>query len=97
MIAESSCGGVLIVEVKKTKDPNGVQAIENFLEKLNAYAHQAPEKIILPAFLSLGGFTTDARQLCEKHGIGAAERIAYFLARSNTSSNAPNIPNFFVI
>ena len=78
VIAESSCGRVVIVEVKKTKDPTGPQAVEDFLEKLKVYAQQSPEKTILPAFLSLGGFTTDARQLCEKHGIGAAERIAHF-------------------
>lgn len=78
VIAESSCGRVVIVEVKKTKNPTGKQAVEDFLEKLAVYAEHSPDKIILPAFLSLGGFTADAQQLCQERGIATAERIAHF-------------------
>ena len=49
-----------------------------FAEKLAVYATQVPDKTILPAFLSLGGFTEKARQSCEERGIGIAERIACF-------------------
>ncbi len=47
-------------------------------QKLDVYAKQLPDKTILPAFLALGGFREDARKLCELHGIGTAERIAFF-------------------
>jgi hypothetical protein len=78
VVAESDSGRVIIVEVKKTKNPTGKQAIEDFLDKLAVYAQHAPDKTILPAFLSLGGFTGDAQQLCEERSIGTAERIAHF-------------------
>ncbi len=52
--------------------------VQDFIEKLDVYAKQNPDKTILPAFLALGGFREDAWQLCERHGIGMAERIAFF-------------------
>jgi len=76
--AESDCGRVAVVEVKKRKTPVGKNSVEDFVDKLAVYARQIPDNTILPAFLSLGGFQEDARQLCEKHGIGTAERIAHF-------------------
>ena len=78
VVAESSCGRVVVVEVKKWKEPIGATPVEDFAEKLKVYATQFPDKTILPAFLSLGGFTENARQLCEEHGIGTAEGLAYF-------------------
>jgi len=78
VVAESDCGRVVVVEVKKRKTPVGKNIVEDFVEKLGVYARQIPDNTILPAFLSLGGFREDARQLCEKHGIGTAERIAHF-------------------
>jgi len=78
VVAQSSCGRIVVVEVKKWKDPVGTTPVEDFAEKLAVYATQVPDNTILPAFLSLGGFTEDARQLCEKHDIGTAERIAHF-------------------
>ncbi len=76
--AESDCGRVVVVEVKKWKTPVGKNIVEDFVDKLAVYARQIPDNTILPAFLSLGGFREDARQLCEKHGIGTAERIVFF-------------------
>jgi hypothetical protein len=78
VVAESSDGRVVVVEVKKTKEPTGKPAVEDFLEKLEVYASLIPEKTILPTFLSLGGFTQPALQLCTERGIGTAERIAQF-------------------
>lgn len=78
VVAESSDGRIGIVEVKKTKDPTGKLAVEDFLEKLEAYADLVSENTIVPAFLSLGGFTKPALQLCAEHGIGIAERITHF-------------------
>jgi hypothetical protein len=78
VVAESSCGRVVVAEVKKWKTPVGKNLVEDFVEKVDVYARHIPEKTILPAFLSLGGFTADARQLCEEQSIGTAESIAYF-------------------
>ncbi len=76
--AQSSCGRIVVVEVKKWKEPVGITPVEDFAEKLAVYAKQVPDNTILPAFLALGGFTEDALTLCETQGIGTAERIAHF-------------------
>ncbi len=82
--AESSCGRVVLVEVKKTQAKTGLKGVEDFQEKVKVYAKQFPDKIILSAFLSLGGFTDEARQFCESQasarrrglpGQWASERI----------------------
>ncbi|MCP4754962.1 MAG: hypothetical protein GY866_29140, partial [Proteobacteria bacterium] len=78
IIAESSCGRIVVAEVKKTKTATGPKIVEDFHEKVNVYATLFPDKTILPAFLSLGGFTVDAGKLCEKRGIGTAEKIDHF-------------------
>jgi len=81
--AKSSDGRVVLVEVKKTQDPIGSRAIEEFQEKIEAYASRKrdeqffPDTTLLPAFLSLGGFTGPAAELCKKHGIASAERIKW--------------------
>jgi len=78
ILAESDCGRTVAVEIKKLKTRIGKEAVADFCEKTAAYAKQFPEKIILPAFLSLGGFTDEAMELCKAQGIGTAERIAHF-------------------
>jgi len=78
VLAESSCGRVVLVEVKKTKTKTRLKAVEGFDEKVIVYARQFPDKTILPAFLSLGGFTRQAMRSCREQNIGTAERIAYF-------------------
>ena len=78
VVAESDCGRVVVVEVKKWKEPIGRKIVEDFVEKVKVYAKQQPEKTIMPTVLALGGFTADALLFCEKHGIGTAERIAHF-------------------
>ncbi|MCP4692071.1 MAG: hypothetical protein GY859_28760 [Desulfobacterales bacterium] len=78
VIAESSCGRVVAAEVKKTKDPTGLNIVEDFYDKVNVYATLHPDKTILPAFLSLGGFIEDAGAFCKEKGIGTADKIAHF-------------------
>jgi hypothetical protein len=78
VVAQSSCGRVVLVEVKKTQAKTGPTIIEDFQEKVEIYGKQFPEQNILPAFLSLGGFTKDAQQKCQAHGIGWAERILHY-------------------
>ncbi len=78
LIAESSCGRVVAAEVKKTKAPTDPKIVEDFHEKVNVYATLFPDKTILPAFLSLGGFTIDAGKLCKELCIGTAEKVEHF-------------------
>ena len=77
IIAESSCGRMVVIEVKKWKKPIGVQVVRDFIEKKDIYAKLTPKKKILPAILSIGGFTIHAKKLCQKKSIGMAESIAY--------------------
>jgi hypothetical protein len=78
VVAESDCGRVVVVEVKKTKTKTGIKSVEDFFEKAEVYAKRFPEKTILPAFLSLGGFTDEAIRFCDEQGVGTAERIEHF-------------------
>jgi hypothetical protein len=78
VMAESECGRVVLVEVKKTKSKIGLKVIQNFEEKLAVYGQLFPEKKILPAFFSVGGFTQEALDYCRQQGIGTAEIIKVF-------------------
>jgi len=78
VVAESDCGRVAVVEVKKWETKIGRTLVEDFVEKVDVYAKDVPGKTILPVFLSLGGFTKEAMQFCEEQGIGTAERISHF-------------------
>jgi len=77
LVAKSSDGRVVLVEVKKKKEKIGANIVADFQEKVEAYRQQHPDNIVLPAILSLGGFTAEAKELCQLHGIGRAERIAW--------------------
>ena len=70
-------GRVLLVEVRKRKTKTGVKAVAGLLEKAQVYAAAHPEQRVRPAFLSLGGFTGEAAQLCEREGVGRAEEIRW--------------------
>ncbi len=80
VVAESDCGRVAVIEVKKWKKPAGIQVVRDFLEKVQVYADQYPRKKIIPAFFSVGGFSAPAGKLCKEKNIGVAERIAYYQA-----------------
>jgi hypothetical protein len=78
IVAESDCGCVVLVEVRKKKVKTGIKDVEDFLEKSEAYKLLFPKKKVLPAFLSMGDFTFDAKQFCEKQGIGMAIDILHY-------------------
>ncbi|MCP4353690.1 MAG: hypothetical protein GY795_50225 [Desulfobacterales bacterium] len=78
VLAESDCGRTVLAEVKKTKEKIGIRVIRDFHEKTVAYSHRFPDRNILPAFLSVGGFTRDASKFCKEKGIGVAQQIAFF-------------------
>ncbi len=75
IVAESSCGRMVLVEVKKTKTKIGLNQIEDFQEKVDVYKTLFPDTIVLAAYLSLGGFTDEAGDFCLEYAIGVAERI----------------------
>ncbi len=78
VVGESDCGRVVVVEVKKMKTAISRSVVADFAEKVRIYAESNPDRQVLPAILSLGGFTKDAMQLCKDCGIATAERIAHF-------------------
>ncbi|RKZ53361.1 MAG: hypothetical protein DRR16_02770 [Candidatus Parabeggiatoa sp. nov. 3] len=79
IVAESSCGRVVLVEVKKTQAKTGLKMVEYFQEKITVYQESHPDKQVLPAFLSLGGFTEqEALPFCQAQGIATAVRIEQY-------------------
>ncbi|MBF0200215.1 MAG: hypothetical protein HQK66_02680, partial [Desulfamplus sp.] len=84
VVAESKCGRTLIVEVKKRAVKTGVNLVEDFIEKVESYrkveSYQKADidRVVLPAFLSLGGFTHDALELCGAKGIFTSDKIEIF-------------------
>ncbi len=78
IVAESSEGPVLLVEVRKRQVKSNGNDVADFQEKVAVYQTLHPGRIVLAGFLSLGGFTEDARQLCEQSGIGWSEELRYF-------------------
>ena len=75
VLAESDCGRVLALEVKKTQTPVGPAAVQDFLEKLEAFAALHPEMRLIPAFFSTGGFADEAMKLCMKTGVEMASQF----------------------
>ncbi|SLM31869.1 hypothetical protein MTBBW1_480002 [Desulfamplus magnetovallimortis] len=78
IVAESSCGRVLVVEVKKQAAKSGRSIVEDFHEKVMVYQSLRPDNIMVPAFLSLGGFTETATALCRENKIAINENIVTF-------------------
>jgi len=78
VVAESSCGRIVLVEVKKTQNKMGLSTLEDFQEKIKVYSQLFVNQKMLPAFLSLGGLTDEALQFCQAQGIATAYRIEQF-------------------
>ncbi len=78
LLAHAADGQVLVVEVKKRQVKTGRPVIEDFLEKVAAYQQHNPDRVVIPAVLSLGGFTAEALALCGQQGIQTAEKMAIF-------------------
>jgi len=69
---------VVLVEVKKRQQKSNQTMVAEFLSKIAAYQNQSPNVLILPAFLSLGGFTKEAQEICDQKGIAIAVRIMHY-------------------
>ncbi|MCP4218799.1 MAG: hypothetical protein GY765_29475 [bacterium] len=78
--ADSQCGRAVLVEVKKTQAKTNKKQVEDFQEKIEVYGKQNPDRNVLPAFLSLGGFTEGALQYCKEKEIATADKLNYFQA-----------------
>lgn len=76
VIAKSDDGCVLLVEVRKRQERTSLNTMQDLRDNALAYAQQFGVTV-LPAFLSLGGFTKDAQTFCETNDIAVAETIAY--------------------
>jgi len=76
--AESDCKRIVVIEVKKWKKKIGVQVVRDFWEKVEIYARQHKKNKIIPAILSVGGFSAQAKKVCLEKKIGMAETINYF-------------------
>jgi len=77
VVAFSGDGRVVLVEVKKRKEKSGLDIVQDFWEKVQTYQQLQPNKIVLPAILSLGGFTAEAKALCLQYGLARAERMVW--------------------
>jgi hypothetical protein len=78
IVAESKCGRVVLVEVKKIQTKMGLKAVTDFQEKVEVYAQTFSIFLISPAFLSLGGFNEEAVQFCQTQKIATACQIEKF-------------------
>ncbi|MDM8561369.1 hypothetical protein [Candidatus Parabeggiatoa sp. HSG14] len=78
IVAESDCGRVVLVEVRNKQVKSSLKDVEDFREKVETYKLLFPEKKALPAFLSVGDFTEDAKLFCEAQNIGMATEILHY-------------------
>jgi hypothetical protein len=79
VIASSDCGRVVLVEVKKLSTPAGASFVSLFMEKVKVYSDIYPQKTVLPAFFSLGGFTDEAMALCQSNYIATTDKLTFIL------------------
>jgi hypothetical protein len=88
VVAEAESGQTLLVELKMTKEKIGIKPIRTFLDKAHCYARLHPDREVLTAFFSAGGFTPEAEELCEKQTIGTATEFFFFKEDSELFSKS---------
>jgi len=71
--AESSCGRVVLVEIKNWKKKVGLNVIKDFIEKVTVYGRLHSDKAPIPCIWSKQGFSKNAIQICELHRIAMAD------------------------
>ena len=67
--AESDCGRIVIVEVKKWKKKISMNVVKDFYEKIETYSKDNPEKIVLPAIWAENGFSKPSIEMCQHKAI----------------------------
>lgn len=78
IVAQTNDERVLLIDVKNQQERPNHETVADFLEKAALYSSQHPDKTLLLAFLSLGGFTEKALELCRQHGIAWTTELQYF-------------------
>ncbi len=78
IVAYTTDDRVLLVEVKNQQEKATPDMVTDFWAKVTLFQAQQPDKTILPAFLSLAGFTEPALDLCRQHGIAWTTELQYF-------------------
>ena len=66
------------MDVKNQQEKTNHEDVEDFLEKAALYQSQHPDQTVLLAYLSLGGFTEKALEMCRQHGIAWTTELVYF-------------------
>jgi len=49
------------------------------MKKVSVYSNIHSQKIVLPAFFSLGGFTDEAMELCKSNNIATTDKLTFIL------------------
>lgn len=76
LIAKTRERIVILVEVRKRQEPTDLSTVTELRDNAAHYATQQGV-VVWPAFLSLGGFTAEAKAFCQIHSIGVAEQMVY--------------------
>ena len=76
IIAKADDGRILMIEVRKRQEKTGIKAMKGLWNNAKDYAQQY-DVVVLPAYLSWGGFTEETKTYCIEQGIGMAEEINY--------------------
>ena len=77
IIAKSDDNRVVMIEVRKRQETTNLKTVKDLRDNADAYGEQN-DVTVIPAFLSLGGFTKEAKEFCTEHDIGVAEEIDYY-------------------
>jgi hypothetical protein len=77
VLAQSRDNRVVLVEVRKRQEKVNLADVTDLRDKVADYAALHSDQAILPTFLALGGFTTEALAFCTQAGIATAEQINY--------------------
>ena len=76
ILAHSDDGYVVMIEVRNRKERTDLKAVTDLYDNAQDYAQQHGV-VVLPAFLSLGGFTDSAKEFCQTHKIGMTDELSY--------------------
>lgn len=79
VVAQSDSDQTLLIEVKKTKEKIGPNVVTDFKEKVKVYQEIFQGRTVIPAFFSAGGFTDDAKKICDDEEIGTMTELTFFL------------------
>jgi hypothetical protein len=53
--------------------------VSQFMEKVSIYSNMFSQKMVLPAFFSLGGFTDEAIEFCKISNVATTDQLRFIL------------------